>query len=124
MYNRQQRRQMEKNLGLLKAQERMSDKQLTEIKERRRATGKQIYLQTVQSREQYLQEFETKQYSQRVDFWLKQGHDQEQATAQVDEEYRIENEKFDKNYEKKRKIFNKKYLEVINIKYILLKLKK
>jgi len=101
MYNRQQRRQMEKNLGLLKAQERMSDKQLTEIKERRRATGKQIYLQTVQSREQYLQEFETKQYSQRVDFWLKQGLDQEQATAQVDEEYRIENEKFDKNYEKK-----------------------
>jgi len=79
----------------------MSDKQLTEMRERRRATGKQIHLQTVQTREQYLQEFEAKQYSSRVDFWLKQGLDQEQATAQVDEEYRIDNEKFDKRYQKK-----------------------
>jgi hypothetical protein len=92
---------MEKNLGLLKAQEKMSDKQLEEMKERRRATGKQIHLQAVQSREQYLQEFESKQYASRVEFWLKQGLDQEQATAQVDEEYRIDNEKFDKKYQKK-----------------------
>lgn len=103
MYNRQERRNLEKKLGLFKAQDKMSDKQLADIKERRVATGKQIHLQTIQSREQYLQEFEAAQYTKRVAFWVKNGLSEELATAKVDEEYRIENEKFEKAYQKKNK---------------------
>ena len=101
MYNRQQRRQMEKNLGLFKAQEKMTDEKKNEIRQRRLATGKQIHLQQIQSREQYKEEFEAKQYQNRVDYWLSTGLDQEAATARVDEEYRIENEKFEKKLLKK-----------------------
>lgn len=101
MYNRQQRRQMEKRLGLFKAQEVMTGEKKNEIRQRRLATGKQIHLQQVQTREQYEEEFATKQYQSRVDYWLSTGVDQEVATAKVDEEYRVENEKFEKKLTKK-----------------------
>lgn len=101
MYNRQQRRQMEKNLGLFKAQEIMTGEKKNEIRQRRLATGKQIHLQQIQAREQYEEEFAAKQYQKRIDFWVNSGLDQDAAQAVVDEEYRLENEKFEKKLTKK-----------------------
>jgi len=103
MYNRKQRRDMEKKLGLFKQFALLPKDKQEEIRERRAATGKQIHLQNQQSREQYEQEYETKKYQQRIDFWKNAGLGDEEAVSKTDEEYRIDNERWEKKRARKMK---------------------
>jgi hypothetical protein len=103
MYNRKQRREMEKRLGLLKEFANMPESKKAEVRERRAATGKQIHLQNVQAREQYEQEWEAQQYQKRIAFWESAGMTNEEATAKTEEEYRIDNEKWEKKAMRKKK---------------------
>ena len=48
MYNRKQRREMEKNLGLFKELHKMTESQKAEVRARKQATGVQIHLKNVQ----------------------------------------------------------------------------
>jgi len=102
MYNRKQRREIEKKTGLMKEYQNMSDTKKAEVRQRRRAVGKQIHLQNVQAREQYEQEQEALRYAKRIEFF--QNHlniTAEEATARVDEEYRKDNEKWEKKMARK-----------------------
>lgn len=103
MYNRKQRREMEKKLGLMKEYAKMSDAQKAEVRKRRMETGKQIHLQNVQAREQYEQEQETKRYQQRIAFYQSLGKTDEEATAAVDAEYERDNQKFEKKMLRKQR---------------------
>ena len=95
---------MEKKLGLLKEFAKLPEHKKEEIRQRRAMTGKQIHLQNVQAREQYEQEWETQQYQKRVLFWEGVGMSSEEAAAKTDEEYRLENEKWEKKAARKMKL--------------------
>ena len=86
----------------MKEYQNMSDTKKAEVRQRRMAVGKQIHLQNVQAREQYEQEQEALRYAKRIEFF--QNHlniTAEEATARVDEEYRKENEKWEKKMARK-----------------------
>ena len=101
MYNRRQRRETERQLGLLKAYKNMSEKQKAEVRKRRAETGKQIHLQNQQAREQYEMEFESLQYQKRIDMWQKLGLNAEEAKVKVDEEYARDEERWKKKNARK-----------------------
>jgi hypothetical protein len=101
MYNRQQRRQMEKSMGLMKSYAQMSETQKAEVRKRRAETGKQIHLQNQQAREQYEMEFETEQHQKRINMWVKLGLSPEEATTKADEEYERDMQKWEKRRARK-----------------------
>lgn len=102
MYNRKQRREIEKKTGLMKEYQNMSDAKKAEVRQRRMAVGKQIHLQNVQAREQYEQEQEALRYANRIQHVQELLNiTAEEATARVDEEYRKENEKWEKRMARK-----------------------
>lgn len=102
MYNRKQRREIEKKTGLMKEYQNMSEAKKAEVRQRRMAVGKQIHLQNVQAREQYEQEQEALRYQKRIEYIQElYGITGEEATVKVDEEYRIENEKWEKKMARK-----------------------
>lgn len=104
MYNRRQRRDIERKTGLMKEYSNMSEEKKADVRSRRMAVGKQIHLQNVQSCEQRDQEQEAQRYANKIEFYQKtQQLSDEEATAKVDEEYRIENEKWEKKAERKMK---------------------
>lgn len=51
MYNHKQRREMEKNLGLLKEYQSMSESSKAEIRKKKREAGNQIHLRNLQEAE-------------------------------------------------------------------------
>ena len=105
MYNRKQRREMEKNLGLMKEYAKMSPEKKAEVRKRRMETGKQIHLQNVQAREQYEQEQEVARYQKRIEFCQEVYKiTAEEATKRVDDEYRILNEKWEQRQARKMKV--------------------
>ena len=101
MYNRRQRRELEKKVGLQKTYTDMNAEQKAEVRKRRMETGKQIHLQNVQAREQYEQAFEAEQYQKKIAFYQETGMTVEEATAKVEDLYRIANEKWEKKYARK-----------------------
>lgn len=104
MYNRKQRRDIERKTGLMKEYANMPEAKKAEVRSRRMAVGKHIHLQNVQAREQYEQEQETQKYSKRIEFIQELYKiSAEEATVKVDEEYRIENEKWEKRTQRKMK---------------------
>ena len=65
---------------------------------------KQIHLQNVQAREQYEQEQESLRYAKRIEFTQELYKiSAEEAAVKVEEEYRIENEKWEKRAQRKMK---------------------
>jgi hypothetical protein len=96
MYNRKQRRDMERQLGLFKSFKKMPKSQQEEIRKRRAETGKQIHLQNQQAREQYEMEFENEQYQKRISFWERMGLTRDDATKKTDEEYAADEVKWAK----------------------------
>ena len=102
MYNRKQRREIEKKTGLMKEYQNMSESKKAEVRQRRMAVGKQIHLQNVQAREQYEQEREALRYANKIQHVQELLNiTAEEATARVDEEYRLENEKWEKKMTRK-----------------------
>jgi hypothetical protein len=104
MYNRKQRREIERKTGLMKEYANMPADKQAEVRTRRMAVGKQIHLQNVQAREQYEQEQEALRYAKRIEFVQEiYKISAEEAAVKVDEEYRIENEKWEKRMQRKMK---------------------
>lgn len=96
MYNRKQRRELEKKVGLMKTYQKMSDKDKAEVRKRRMASGKEIHLQNVQAREQYEQAFEAELYQKKITSFQETGMTNEEATAHVDQLYALENARWEK----------------------------
>jgi hypothetical protein len=104
MYNRKQRRDIERKTGLMKDYVNMPEAKKAEVSSRRMAVGKQIHLQNVQAREQYEQEQESLRYAKRIELVQEiYKISAEEAAVKVEEEYRIENEKWEKRAQRKMK---------------------
>ena len=103
MYNRKQRRELEKKVGLLKTYQNMSEKDKAELRKRRAASGKQIQLQNQQAREQYEIEFETLRYQKMLVRFQDEGMSDEDATKAADALLKQEQDKAEKRHLKKQK---------------------
>lgn len=79
MYNRKQRREMEKQLGLFKEFKKMSESQKAEIRSRKNATGQQIHLQNVQELENQKIHAESDSYARVVQGLMNSGKTLEEA---------------------------------------------
>jgi hypothetical protein len=101
MYNRKQRRELEKSAGLQKIYQNMSEADKAELRKRRAASGKQIHLQNVQAREQYEIEQETLRYTRMIERYQSDGMTDEEATAAADAQLKIEQDRWEKKHAKK-----------------------
>ena len=101
MYNRKQRRELEKKAGLLKIYQNMSETDKADLRKRRAASGKQIHLQNVQAREQYEIEQETLRYTKMIERFQSEGMTDEEATAAADAQLKIEQDRLDKKNTKR-----------------------
>jgi len=79
MYNRKQRREMEKQLGLFKEFNKMSESQKAEIRSRKNATGQQIHLKNIQELENAKVQAESDNYAKVVQSLMDSGKTLEQA---------------------------------------------
>jgi hypothetical protein len=103
MYNRKQRRELEKKVGLLKTYQNMSEKDKAELRKRRAASGKQIHLQNQQAREQYEMEQEVLRYQRMLVRFQDEGMSDEDATKAADALLKQEQDKAEKKHLKKQK---------------------
>lgn len=101
MYNRKQRRELEKKAGLLKIYQNMSEADKADLRKRRAASGKQIHLQNVQAREQYEIEQETLRYTKMIERFQTEGMTDEEATAAADALLKLEQDRLDKKNTKR-----------------------
>lgn len=101
MYNRRQRRELEKKSGLLKMYQNMSEADKAELRKRRAASGKQIHLQNVQAREQYEIEQETLRYTKMIERFQSEGMNDEEATAAADAVLKVEQDRWEKKNAKR-----------------------
>ncbi len=103
MYNRKQRRELEKKVGLLKTYQNMSEKDKAELRKRRAASGQQIHLQNQQAREQYEIEQEALRYQKMLVRFQEEGLSDEDATKAADALVKLEQDKLEKRHLKKQK---------------------
>lgn len=101
MYNRKQRRELEKKTGLQKIYQNMSDANKAELRKRRAASGKEIHLQNVQAREQYEIEQETLRYTKMVERFQSEGMSDDEATAAADSQLKLEQKRWEKKTQKR-----------------------
>ncbi len=81
MYNRKQRREIEKNMGLLSTFSKLSQKQKFEISHRKIEAGKQIHLKNIQELENQRINQEADAYAKQLQRWMESGKTQEEAEA-------------------------------------------
>jgi len=89
MYNRKERREMEKKLGLHKKYQDMSESNKAEVRKKKRETGDQIHLQNLQENENRISQAESTVYAQQIQNWMKDGKTAEEAEAIVKANYEL-----------------------------------
>lgn len=89
MYNRKERRNMEKKLGLHKKYQDMSEANKADVRKKKRETGDQIHLQNLQENENRISQSDTANYAQQIQNWIKDGKSAEEAEAIVKANYEL-----------------------------------
>jgi hypothetical protein len=79
MYNRKQRRELEKASGLFEQYQKASSKEKSEIRERRRLAGHQIHLHNVQEAENASRERAAELEAQQLRSMIEKGTSEEEA---------------------------------------------
>ena len=81
MYNHKQRRDIEKNLGLLKEYKNMTGAQKAEVRKKKRAAGEQIHLKNVQELENQKIQSAADTYASQIQGFMDSGKTYEEAEA-------------------------------------------
>ena len=81
MYNRRQRREMEKKMGLLDTFSKLTPKEKAEISRRKAEAGKQIHLKNIQELENQRIQQEAESYAKQLQSWIASGKTAEEAEA-------------------------------------------
>jgi len=87
MYNRQQRRKIEKELGILKDYSKKSEKEKAEIRRTRIAKGNQLHTKNTQELEEKQAERETLRFQERIATLTRAKYSIEEATKIAEAEY-------------------------------------
>lgn len=77
--NRKERRKMEKNMGLLKYYNKLSESKKREIRNRKMLAGKEIHLQNLQEEERVKSNKETEKYANAIQNLMEEGKTYEDA---------------------------------------------
>lgn len=93
MYNRKQRRELEKSSGLLKEYQKMSHEDKAKIRERRRLAGQQIHLQNVQEAENAAREREAESEAKLFQSLTENGMSEEQAKGILERNQKVRAER-------------------------------
>lgn len=83
MYNHKQRREMEKNLGLLKEYRIMSESEKAEIRKKKREAGNQIHLRNLQEAENARIQAEAEREAKIMQNLISEGKTHEEAEEVV-----------------------------------------
>ena len=102
-YNRRQRREIEKNLGLHKEYQKMTDTEKAEVRKKKRQVGEQIHLQNVQEIENRRLQEEANNYAKQVQSWIDGGKTPEQAEEIVKSNYAMKEKRERELAERKAK---------------------
>lgn len=87
MYNRQQRRKIEKELGILKDYSKKTEKEKAEIRRVRIAKGNQLHTKNTQELEEKQAERESLRFQERITTLRKAKYSIEDATKIAEAEY-------------------------------------
>lgn len=103
MYNHKQRRDMEKNLGLLKEYKNMTEAQKAEVRKKKRAAGEQIHLRNLQESENARLQAEAELEAENLRGMIERGCTQEHAEEVVKKNRELNEQRAMKLAERKRK---------------------
>jgi hypothetical protein len=103
MYNHKQRREMEKNIGLLKEYKNMSEAQKAEVRKKKRAAGEQIHLRNLQESENARLQAEAELEAENLRGMIERGYTQEHAEEVVRNNRELNEQRAMKLAERKRK---------------------
>jgi hypothetical protein len=78
---------MEKDLGLYKKYQNMSDDEKAEVRRRKREAGEEIHLRNLQELENQRIQSETEQYAKQIQAWIASGKTVEEAETIVKNNY-------------------------------------
>ena len=106
-YNHKQRRELEKNLGLLKKYKNMSFEQQEDIRQRKIAAGKQIHLNNVQEAENRGAQAEADAYAANVQMWMNSGMTYEEADAMAKKNSELKERRLEKLAERRARQLEK-----------------
>lgn len=103
MYNHKQRREMEKNLGLLKEYKNMSAEQKAAVRKKKREAGEQIHLRNLQESENSRLQAEAEAEARTLQGMIIKGYTPEQAEDFVRKNRELSEGRSVKLAERKRK---------------------
>lgn len=83
MYNRKQRRKIEKELGLLKDLKKMSPAERKEVQKRKREMGREIHLRNTQERYNTLEQFAAENSAKMLQNLIAMGKSEEDAQKEL-----------------------------------------
>lgn len=89
MYNRKQRRDAERNTGMLKIYQEMSEAEKTEVRLRRRLAGEQIHAQFIQNSENARLEAAANYDAEIINRYIASGMSEEESKRIVENNYAV-----------------------------------
>lgn len=96
MYNRKQRRDIEKASGLLKEYQGMNAEQKSEIRLRRKMVGDQIHLQFLQEQENLRLEAAAECEAKMIQNYIADGKTEEEAKRIIENNHLVAQRRFEK----------------------------
>ena len=93
MYNRKQRRKIEKELGLLKEFKKLSPEGKKEVQKRKRDAGIQIHLKNVQERNHNLEMASAEREAKMIQSLIESGKSEEEVMRMIENNRRVQEKK-------------------------------
>jgi len=103
MYNRKQRREAERNTGMLKIYQEMSEAEKSEVRLRRKLAGEQIHAQFIQNSENARLEAAANYDAEIINRYIASGMTEEDAKRIVENNYAVQQKRADKLRKRKQK---------------------
>jgi hypothetical protein len=102
MYNRKQRRKIEKELGLLKEFKKLSPTAKREVQKRKRDAGIQIHLKNVQETNHNLEMANAEKEAKMIQSLIESGRTEEEVMRMIENNRRVQEKKNLKQSAKKK----------------------
>lgn len=102
MYNRKQRRKIEKDLGLLKEFKKLSPEAKKEVQKRKREMGNQIHLKNVQERNHNLEMADAEREAKILQSLIASGMTEEEAMRVLEKNRQVQEKREMKREAKKK----------------------
>jgi len=103
MYNRKQRRELEKRIGLFKEIKTMSESAKADLKTRKQEAGKQIFIKNVEDSTNRLMDAEAERYSKKIAELVESGLENSEAEKVIEKNMLIQEHRNNKLAERRER---------------------